>query len=347
MLDSAKLKAKFDGFKKKVEEQKVAQQSFADDRFIDFQAGKTYRFRMIYDTTNEKREGPFISKWVHSTKDENGKRVSAVCPKTDNPKSYFKQCPVCQNNNKLYNSGSKSDMDLYDIHKPKFHGFAPVYVVSDPTNPDNNGHIKLIHFSVLAKEVFDWEIFGLAKRVKNTSEDKADKDEKTEKEPQLANADAIGSDAFALTGGYDLVVVVTKKPTSVWNDFKFSFARKQTNIDANVEALEKELTDIKFDSLEVHYNAEDIKKYYESYVMRQTTNKVDMPNQRSTSGNVSTPTSEEIMDQMLDSDDDDAIDVPSKSVDDQVIPHLPPVAAPPKATEVADDDIDDLLKDLK
>ena len=66
------------------------------------------------------------------------------------------QCPVCASNNKLWNSGNDSDKEIARARKRKLSYYSNIYVVTDPSNPDNEGKVflykygKKIHDKVLA-----------------------------------------------------------------------------------------------------------------------------------------------------------------------------------------------------
>ena len=266
LVDVTMLKRKFDSFKSVMEEQvkPVDVSSFVDDRFIQFKPGKTYKFRLLY-TQSEHREGPFIEKYIHASRGENKKYVSAVCPKTD-LKAYLQKCPVCANNKKLWDSGSETDRQLYSTHKPKFHGFALVYVVDDPGQRENNGHVKMIHYSVLAKRVFDWEIFGV---VKDTGKKDSDNNENSEGETTEDVGDEIGYDVFKLEQGFDLIVKVESVPNEKWYKYTFKFARRATDVTMDTAEMDQEIEDIDFDSLICHYSDEEIQTYFNTHVLSQ------------------------------------------------------------------------------
>jgi hypothetical protein len=63
------------------------------------------------------------------------------CPTTKN-----QQCPVCEHNNKLWNSGIEANKDIVKKQKRKLNYIANVYIVSDPKHPENEGKVKLFKF---------------------------------------------------------------------------------------------------------------------------------------------------------------------------------------------------------
>ena len=56
------------------------------------------------------------------------------------------QCPVCEHNNKLWNSGIEANKDVVRKQKRKLSYIANVYIVSDPKHPENEGQVKLFKF---------------------------------------------------------------------------------------------------------------------------------------------------------------------------------------------------------
>jgi len=61
-------------------------------------------------------------------------------------------CPVCEYNTGLWNSGVEADKEIARKQKRKLTYIANVLVVSDPSFPENEGHIKLFRFG---KKIFD------------------------------------------------------------------------------------------------------------------------------------------------------------------------------------------------
>ena len=62
------------------------------------------------------------------------------------------QCPVCEHNNKLWNSGVEANKQVARDQKRKLTYVANVYIVSDPKHPENEGKVKLFKFG---KKIFD------------------------------------------------------------------------------------------------------------------------------------------------------------------------------------------------
>lgn len=62
------------------------------------------------------------------------------------------KCPVCEHNSTLWNSGIDANKDVARKQKRKLSYIANVLVISDPSNPQNEGQIKLYKFG---KKIFD------------------------------------------------------------------------------------------------------------------------------------------------------------------------------------------------
>lgn len=56
------------------------------------------------------------------------------------------QCPVCEHNSKLWNSGIEANKEIVRKQKRKLNYIANVYIVSDPKHPENEGKVKLYRF---------------------------------------------------------------------------------------------------------------------------------------------------------------------------------------------------------
>ena len=62
------------------------------------------------------------------------------------------KCPVCEHNSTLWNSGIEANKEIARKQKRKLSYVANILVISDPSNPSNEGEIKLYKFG---KKIFD------------------------------------------------------------------------------------------------------------------------------------------------------------------------------------------------
>lgn len=84
---------------------------------------------------------PFVKLYSHGFKMANGKWFIENCPST-----IGLPCPICEHNGSLWNSGIEQDKEVAKKQKRKIRYYANVLVVKDPTNPENNGKVKVFSF---------------------------------------------------------------------------------------------------------------------------------------------------------------------------------------------------------
>ena len=89
---------------------------------------------------------PFVKTYSHGFQ-HNGKWFIEECPTTIN-----KECPVCQANSTLWNSGFEADKEVARSRKRRLKYIANILVLKDPKNPENEGKVKLFSFG---QKIFD------------------------------------------------------------------------------------------------------------------------------------------------------------------------------------------------
>lgn len=125
--------------------------------------GEFYRFRLLkIDGSQVGRDYPFIVRHIHDhwAVNDKGYKIpddSVTCLKTayvDYPKSRkYTDCPMCnhavENFNIWKSSGYKDPVSggKFNSMKEKYQFIFPVFVVNDPNNPKNNGHMKTLMFT--------------------------------------------------------------------------------------------------------------------------------------------------------------------------------------------------------
>ena len=121
------------------------------------------------------------------------------------------QCPVCEKNRVLWNSGSDRDKEEARKQKRKLSYYANIYVVRDPANPDNEGKVFLYKFG---KKIFD-KIMGAM-------------------QPEFEDEEAINPFDFWQGANFKLKIV---KKDGYWNYDKSEFDRPGPLLDDD-DALE-------------------------------------------------------------------------------------------------------------
>jgi hypothetical protein len=89
---------------------------------------------------------PFVKIYSHAFQGSSGWLIDN-CLTTLNQK-----CPVCEHNSGLWNSGMDSNKEVARKQKRKLTYVSNIYVVKDPTNPENEGKVFLFKYG---KKIFD------------------------------------------------------------------------------------------------------------------------------------------------------------------------------------------------
>lgn len=141
-------------------------------------------------------------------------------------------CPVCEANRELWNTGSKSNQDIVRDRKRKLSYYSNIYVVQDKTNPQNEGKVFLFKYG---KKIFDKITAAM--------------------QPEFEDERPI--DPFDLWNGANFKVKITKKD-GYWNYDKSEFdsSAPLSDDDSEMESIWK-----KCNSLAEFVNPETFKSY--------------------------------------------------------------------------------------
>ena len=120
--------------------------------------------------------------------------------------------PVSEHNRVLWNSGSDRDKETARKQKRKLSYYANIYVVADPTHPENEGKVFLYKFG---KKIFDKITEAM--------------------QPQFADEEAINPFDFWAGANFKLKI---RKVEGYWNYDKSEFDRPSALLDDD-DALEK------------------------------------------------------------------------------------------------------------
>lgn len=121
---------------------------------MKFEAGKTYLVRLVPNVNEPKKT--IYHYYHHSWKSHsNGQFVTALCPTT-----YGESCPIDSYVLKTYNTGSQEEKaKLRDVSR-KENWLVNAYVISDPTNPENEGKVKVIRYGKELAKIINSAIDG-------------------------------------------------------------------------------------------------------------------------------------------------------------------------------------------
>lgn len=90
---------------------------------------------------------PWVRIFTHGFKGPGGAWYIENCPTT-----VGKDCPVCEHNSELWNTGEKQNKDVASKQKRKLVYISNIYIVSDSARPENEGQVKLFKYG---KKIFD------------------------------------------------------------------------------------------------------------------------------------------------------------------------------------------------
>ena len=123
----------------------------SDDKFwrpeVDKAGNGMATFRFLPAPPQDGEDGlPWVKVFSHGFQGPGGWLIDN-CLTTKNT-----QCPVCEHNNRLWNSGIEANKEIVRKQKRKLNYIANVYIISDPKHPENEGQVKLFKFG---KKIFD------------------------------------------------------------------------------------------------------------------------------------------------------------------------------------------------
>lgn len=117
---------------------KTTNSSFQD--FLKLEIGKTYLVRLLPNIQNLDRT--FFHYFNHIWKSlDTNELVSVLCPTT-----YGDRCPIDEYRFKIYRSGSEAEKEQSKLLRRNENWLVNVFVISDPTNPENEGKIKILRY---------------------------------------------------------------------------------------------------------------------------------------------------------------------------------------------------------
>jgi len=123
-------------------------ESSSDDRFWKLSVDKSnngYAVIRFLPAPNGE-DIPFVKVYSHAFQGPGGWLIDQ-CLTTVNQK-----CPVCEHNSGLWNNGTDAGKEVARKQKRKLTYISNIYVVKDPTNPENEGKVFLFKYG---KKIFD------------------------------------------------------------------------------------------------------------------------------------------------------------------------------------------------
>jgi hypothetical protein len=131
---------------------KNSENSFKE--IMKFEPGKTYLVRLVPNVSEPKNT--IYHYYHHSWKSlATGQFVTTLCPST-----YGESCPIDSYVLKTYNTGSTEDKSRLKEVTRKESWMVNAYVISDPTNPENEGKVKVIRYGKELAKIINNAIDG-------------------------------------------------------------------------------------------------------------------------------------------------------------------------------------------
>ena len=126
--------------------------SFKD--FMKLEIDKTYVVRLIPLVTNPERT--FFHYYSHIWKSiSTNNIVSVLCPNT-----YGEKCPIDEYRSKIYSTKDDAQIEKIRPIKRNENWLVNVLVVKDPTNPENQGKVKILRYGKQLAKIIDAAITG-------------------------------------------------------------------------------------------------------------------------------------------------------------------------------------------
>ena len=133
---------------KQVEKMNTSGAGSADERLWKLECYKSGNGYAVirFLPAPEGEDLPFVKLYSHAFQGSGGWLIDS-CLTTLNLK-----CPVCEHNGQLWNSGSDANKEVARKQKRKLTYVSNIYVVKDPSNPENEGKVFLFKYG---KKIFD------------------------------------------------------------------------------------------------------------------------------------------------------------------------------------------------
>jgi hypothetical protein len=142
----------FESIKEALNKNTPTESSFKD--FMKTEVDKTYIVRLIPNVNNPERT--LFHYYNHTWKSNlSNNIISVLCPNT-----YGEKCPIDEYRSKIYNSKNQSEIDKMRPIKRNENWLVNVYVVKDPTNPENQGKVKILRYGRQLARIIESAISG-------------------------------------------------------------------------------------------------------------------------------------------------------------------------------------------
>jgi len=143
----------FDSIKEALNKKSNSEASSFRD-FMKLEIGKTYLVRLLPNIKNPERT---MFHYYHHLWNSviTNQITSVLCPTT-----YGERCPIDEYRSKLYRAQDKAEIERNKPIKRNENWLVNVYVIQDPTNPENNGQVKILRYGKQLDKIITAAISG-------------------------------------------------------------------------------------------------------------------------------------------------------------------------------------------
>lgn len=121
---------------------------------LKFESGNTYQVRLVPNPNSPKET--IFHYYNHGwNSNATGKYVTALCPTT-----FGESCPIDAYYLKTYRTGTESEKESAKVLSRKESWMVNVYVISDPSNPENEGKVKILRYGKELAKIIESALEG-------------------------------------------------------------------------------------------------------------------------------------------------------------------------------------------
>jgi len=143
----------FDSIKEALSKEQEKKASGLADLMV-FKPGNTYTVRLL--PVVKKPSDTFFHYYAHGWNSlATGQYVSAV-----SPTSFGDRDPIAEERYKVLRTGSEEEKEKIKVIRRTEHWLVNVFVVDDPTNPENNGQVKVLRYGKQLDKIIKDAISG-------------------------------------------------------------------------------------------------------------------------------------------------------------------------------------------
>jgi hypothetical protein len=142
----------FDSLKDALADKTNVESSFKD--FLKFEPDKTYLVRLVPNIKDGKKTRFHYFQHIFDSC-VTGKKISVLCPNT-----YGEKCPIDEHRSKVWATKNQTLIDQVKPLKKSERWLYNAYVIKDPTNPSNEGSVKILNAGAQLQKVIQSAIDG-------------------------------------------------------------------------------------------------------------------------------------------------------------------------------------------